>query len=143
MPHTVTNKGLFNFFSTAISGATDLRAAVFKGSAPSIATIKDMNFLTDLTAVMTEAAAVGYTRQDLSGVALAENDASDNVTFIASAPTMTNVAVGETWVAIGYYIEAGTDATRLLVSVDIPASTLVTNGGNVTLPAFSLTVAQP
>jgi len=65
MPHTVTNRGLYNFFNTAISGTTDLRAAVFKGSAPTVGAIKDMNFLSDLTALMTEAAAAGYSRQDL------------------------------------------------------------------------------
>lgn len=143
MPHTVTNRGLFTFFNSAISGSTDLRAAVFKGAAPSQAAIKDMNFLSDLIAVMTEASATGYARADLAGVTLTESDASDNITFVATAPTMTSVAVGETWVAIAYYIENASDATRALISVDVPSSTLVTNGGNVTLPAFSLTVSQP
>lgn len=140
MPHTMTNRGLFTLMSTAVSGTTDLRAAVFKGTAATVAAIRDMNFLSDLTAAMTEAAASGYARADLAGVTLAENDAPDTVTLVATAPTMTTVAVGETWTAIGYYIEGASDAARTLVSVDVPAASLVTNGGNVTLPAFTLTL---
>lgn len=140
MPHHVTNRGLFTIANTAISASTDIRMAVFKGTTPTAAAIRDMNFLSDLTAVSTEAAASGYSRADLASVAITESDASDNVVISAAAPTWTSVAVGETWTHVAYYIEGASDSARVLLSVDIPASTLVTNGGNVTGPALSLTI---
>lgn len=142
MAHNMTNRGLMTIENTAISSATDIRAAVFKGTAPSAATIRDMNFLSDLIAVSTEAAAVGYARADLASVAIAENDTPDTVTITAAAPTMTSVAAGETWTHIGYYIETAstpTDANRILLSVDTPTSSIATNGSNITLPALTYT----
>lgn len=140
MPMTLANRGLYHLMNTAISGSTDIRAAVFNGAVPSVASIRDMNFLSDLTAVSTEAAASGYSRADLAGVTLTESDASDNVTLVATAPTWSSVAVGETWTHVAYYIEGASDAARVLISVDDTAADLVTNGGNVTGPTPSWTV---
>ena len=109
-------------------------------TAPGASTIRDYNFLSDVTGAMTEAAASGYSRADLAGVTLTESDASDNVTLVATAPTWSSVAVGETWTAIAYYIEGASDSARTLISVDVPASSLVTNGGNVTGPTPTFTV---
>lgn len=141
MTMTMTNRGLYHLLNTAISGSTDLRAAVFTGSVPSVASIRDMNFLSDLTAVSTEAAASGYSRADLAGVTLSENDAADKVTLVATAPEWANVAAGETWTHVAYYIEGASDAARVLVAVDDPASDQVTNGGNITgpTPAWDVT----
>lgn len=141
MTMTMTNRGLYHLLNTAISGSTDLRAAVFTGSVPSVASIRDMNFLSDLTAVSTEAAASGYSRADLAGVTLTENDAADKVTLVATAPEWANVAVGETWTHVAYYIEGASDAARVLVAVDDPASDQVTNGGDITgpTPAWDVT----
>lgn len=141
MPHYMTNRGLFYLTNNAISASTDIRAAVFKGSTPAASTIRDYNFLSDLTAAMTEAAASGYSRADLAGVAIAENDTPDTVTITATAPSWTSVASGETWTAIGYYIEGASDGARTLLSVDVPSSSLVTNGGNVTGPALTYTIS--
>lgn len=140
MPHYVTNKGLYTLLNSAISGSTDIRAAVFVGSAPAEGTIRDWDSLADVTGAMTEAAASGYSRADLASVTLTESDANNNVTLTAAAPTWTSVAVGETWTTVAYYIEGANDAGRTLLSVDIPSSALVTNGGNVTGPALSITV---
>lgn len=140
MPHYMTNRGLYTLANTAISGSTDIRAAVFKGSTPTAAAIRDYNFLSDLIGAMTEAAASGYSRADLASVTITESDASDNVTITAAAPSWTSVASGETWTAIGYYIEGASDAARVLLSVDIPSSSLVTNGGNVTGPTLTYTI---
>lgn len=141
MPMTMTNRGLYHLLNTAISGSTDLRAAVFKGTVPATGTIRDMNFLDEVTSAgMTEAAASGYSRADLAGVTLTENDGSDNVTLVATAPSWTAVAVGETWTAVAYYIEGASDAERVLVAIDDPAEDLVTNGGNVTGPTPTWTV---
>lgn len=137
------NRGLFNFINLAVTGSTDLRCLVIAGaSLPSGAKDPDLNTVADLLAVgsVVEAAASGYSRQDLASFTVTENDTNDRVDITAAAPTMTSVAVGETWRMIAYYIEGANDAARTLVGYDEPAATLVTNGGNVTLPAFTATV---
>ena len=61
MAFTVTNKGLDYLLGTAISGSTDIRMIVFKGTVPSVATIRDWDFVSDATAsTLDEAAASGY-----------------------------------------------------------------------------------
>jgi hypothetical protein len=140
MPHTMTNRGLFYLQNNAISASTDFRCLVFKTTTPSVAAIRDYNFVSDLLAATTEAAASGYARVDLAGVAISESDASDNVTITATAPTITSVAAGETWLGVAYYIEGASDAARTLISVDVPASSVSTNGGDITLPQMSYTV---
>lgn len=142
MAHTVTNRGLYSLLSLAVSGTTDIRMAVFVGAPPAAATIRDYNFLSELTGAMTEAAAANYARQDLAGVTLTEVDGSDTVTLTADAPTINNVGAGETWTTVAYYIYNASDAAAALISVDTPTSSIATNGGNITLPALSLTVAQ-
>lgn len=144
MAFVFANRGLFHLMSVAISGSTDIRQAVFTdaGTPPTAAAIRDMNFLADLTAVYTEAVVSGYARADLASVTLTESDASDNVTLTAAAPTYTAVAAGETWEAVAFYIEGASDAARVLIGVDTPASPQITNGGNITAPALSVTVAQ-
>ena len=62
------------------------------------------------------------------------------MTLVASAPTFTAVAAGETWTFVAYYVEAATDATRTLIGIDAPASSQVTNGGNITGPALSVNI---
>lgn len=140
MAQTVTNRGILTLITSA--WPVDVRQAVFVGSAPSAATIRDYNFLSDLTGAMTEAAATNYARQDLANVAVTESDASDNVTITADAATITAVGTGETWTTVAYYVYNASDGAAVLLSVDTPASTIVTNGGNITLPTFSLPVAQ-
>lgn len=142
MAAVVTNRGIFTIANVAISASTDIRQAVFTdaGTPPTAAAVRDMNFLADLTAVYTEAAVSGYARADLASVALTESDAADNVTLTAAAPTYTAVAAGETWEAVAYYIEGASDAARVLLIVDTPATPIITNGGNVTGPALSVTV---
>lgn len=140
MAHTMTNRGLYTLANSAISASTDIRLAVFKGSAPSAATIRDYNFLSDIAGAMTEAAASGYARADLAGVTITESDASDNVTITATGPTFTSVAAGETWVAIAYYIYNASDSAAVLLSVDVPSSAQVTNGGNITISGLTYTI---
>ena len=142
MAFTFANRGLYALLNTAISGTTDLRQAVFTGTVPAAATIRDWNFLSDVIADATsaEAVAAGYARADLAGVALAEDDALDKVTLVATAPVYTAVAAGETWTFVAYYIEAATDATRTLIGIDAPASSQITHGGNITGPALSVNI---
>jgi hypothetical protein len=139
MPHTMTNRGLYTLNNTAISASTDFRCLVFKTTTPSVSVIRDLNNVADLLAVTTEAAASGYSRVDLANVTISESDASDNVTITADAPSIT-AAAGETWLGIGYYIEGASDSARILISVEVPASAVATNGLAVTLPAMSYTV---
>ena len=143
MAFTWTTRGIYYLLNTAISSSTDIRQAVFTGTVPAQATIRNWDFLSDAIADASSAEAVasGYARADLASVTLTEVDASDNVTLTAAAPVYTSVAAGETWTFVAYYVEAATDATRTLLGVDAPASSQVTNGGNITGPALSATFA--
>lgn len=143
MAHIVTNRGMQTLAVQNISTA-DIRALVLTtATLPTDAAIRDMNFLTDLlTGGVTEAAASGYSRQDLGVVTVTENDAGDTVTIVMSGATISTVAAGETWGAIAYYIEGASDAARILLSVDKVTTPVPTNGGNMGIPGFSWTVAQ-
>lgn len=142
MAFTFANRGLYTLLNSAISGSTDIRQAVFTGTIPAAATIRDWNFLSDVIADASSAEAVasGYSRADLAGVTLAEDDALDKATLVATAPTWTAVAVGETWTFVAYYVEGASDAARTLIGIDAPASSIVTNGGNIIGPALSVNI---
>lgn len=142
MAFVFANKGLYTLMNSAISGTTDIRQAVFTGTVPATATIRDWNTLADVIADAgsAESVASGYARADLAGVTLTEDDAADNVTLVATAPVYTAVAAGETWTFVAYYIEAASDALRTLIGIDSPASSQITFGGNITGPALSVTI---
>ena len=142
MAFTFANRGLYYLLNTAISSSTDLRQAVFTGTVPSAATIRDWNFLSDVIADASSAEAVasGYARADLASVTLTEDDTGDKVTLTAAAPTYTAVAAGETWTFVAYYVEGASDAARTLIGIDAPASSQATNGGNITGPALTVNV---
>ena len=139
---TFTNRGLYTLLSNQISGSTDIRQAVFKGTVPTSNSVRDMNTLADLKAVATEATASGYARADLSGVTVDESDASDIVVLSASAPVYSTVAVGETWTFVAYYIEGASDSARTLLAIDEPTSPRATTGGNVTGPQLYIEARQ-
>ncbi len=142
MAFTFCNRGLYTLMASAISGATDLRMAVFTGTVPAVATIRDWNTLADVIADASSAEAVasGYARADLAGVTLAEDDALDKVTLVATASTWTSVAAGETWTFAALYVEGASDSARTLIGIDDPGS-LPTNGGNITGPAVAINLA--
>ena len=141
MPFTVTNKWLDYMHGTVISAGTDIRMVVFKGTVPSVATMRDWVFVSDaLASSLDEAAASGYTRPDPT-ISYTPSTASDNVVISAPAPVLTAVATGETWTAVGWYVHVGADGANPLIGIDMPTpTTLVTNGEDVTLPALLLTV---
>jgi hypothetical protein len=58
----------------------------------------------------------------------------------AKTGTYTAVAAGETWTFVAYYVEGASDAARTLIGIDAPASSQVTNGGNITGPALTVNV---
>lgn len=141
MPFTMTNRGLRELLAQNITGATDLRALVFNTSTPTVAQIRDLNVVSDLLALTTEATASGYTRATLANLTITENDSTDQVTITADNCQWTSVASGETWLGIGYFIHTGAnDGVRTLVGVDVPTSSVTTNGGSVTLTGLLITV---
>lgn len=141
------NEGLYRLINDAFTGSSDLRALVIAGaSLPAGAKNVDLDTVADLLGVasVVEAAATNYARQDLGGLTVTKDDTGDDVDITATAPTMNNVAAGETWRMVAYYLEGGgTDATRQLVAYDEPSSTQLTNGGNITLPQFVARVTSP
>lgn len=142
MAFVFANRGLYTLLNAATTASTDIRQAVFTGTVPAAATIRDWNFLSDVIADATsaEAAASGYARADLASVTITEVDASDSVTLTAAAPTYTAVATGETWTFVAFYIFNASDSAAELIGIDAPASSVVTNGGNITGPALAITV---
>jgi len=143
MAFTFATRGLYTLMASAISGATDLRMAVFTGTIPAVATIRDWNTLADVIADAgsAEAVASGYARAGLAGVTLAEDDALDKVTLVATAPTWTGVAAGETWTFAALYVEGASDSARTLIGIDAPAESQLTNGGNIGGPAVAINLA--
>lgn len=137
----VPNRGLYQILKDDAS-AIDVRLAVFTNAValPAAATVRDWNFLGDVTG--TEAAVTGYSRQDIADITLTEDDTNDEVTITGTGGTLTSVAAGETWLYVVWYKFNASDAAADIICVDEPAATLVTNGGNVTLPNLDLTVAQ-
>ena len=101
MPHYLTNRGLHTLANSAISGSTDIRAAVFKGSPPAEGTIRDYNVLSDLTGAMTEAAASGYSRADLASVTLTPGAPYEGDTLTCT-PGATTDADGTTAFTTAY-----------------------------------------
>ncbi len=142
MAFTFANRGLYTLINSATSGATDLRQAVFTGTVPAAATIRDWNFLSDVIADASsaEAVAAGYSRADLAGVTVAEDDATDKVTLVATAPVYASVASGETWTFVAYYVEGASDAARTLIGIDAPAASQATFGGSITGPALAVNI---
>ena len=140
----MTTKGIQTLLAQNITtaAAPDIRMIVFKGTFPAPSAIKDLNTVADAIATtLDEAAASGYSRANAAldlTITVTEDDTNDKVTITAPAPTLTSVAAGETWTAVGYYLyNAGADSTKELIGIDVPTpATIDTNGQNVTLPAL-------
>ena len=140
MAITVTNRGL-EVLANSNAGTIDLRIRAFKGTVPSVATIRAWNVRSDITT--TEAAASGYTEKDVTGVAATENDTNNQVEWRGDAMVVSTVASGETWTHVAWinYVD-GTAANDEVIAIDEPPSSVSTDGGNVTLPAFIANVRQ-
>jgi hypothetical protein len=138
---TVTNEWLEYATANPVTAATDIRAIVFTGAVPAAATIRDLDTVADaLATTLNEAAASGYSRPDPT-ITVTPSDASDNLIISCPPPTLTSVAAGETWTAVGWYVHSGADSGNVLIGIDVPTpSTLTTDGENVILPALQLVV---
>lgn len=142
MAFVFANRGLYTLITTAFTASTDLRQAVFTGTVPAAGTVRDWNSLQDVIddASSAEAAASGYARADVAGLTVTEDDTGNDVDISATAPVYSSVATGETWTFVAWYVEGANDAARTLIGIDAPASSQVTNGGNITGPALAVTV---
>lgn len=139
MAFTFCNRGLYTFINSATTGATDIRQAVFTGTLPATATIRDWNFMSDLIADAGSAESALVPRQDLAGVTVSEDDTGDKVTITATAPNYGAIAAGETLSFVAYYVEGASDAARALIGVD-DLTDLATNGSTITGPALSIAI---
>ena len=71
-----------------------------------------------------------------------ENDTTDKVEWRGDAMTISSVASGETWTHVAWYKYNAADTAADLIAIDEPTSSQVTNGGDITLPAFSIDLVQ-
>ncbi|WP_116996395.1 hypothetical protein [Desertimonas flava] len=148
--HVPTNRGIYTLVTAAVSAATDIRMGVITdGQAfPDPAAIVDMNFVSDLLAVATEAQAAGYSRVDLANVTVAEDDTSNAVAITADAASWATVAEGESWAGAFFYLQNADDSAAVLLSVhrrDVAGTPtpLPTNGGSITAPGFTYSFQRP
>lgn len=136
-----TTHGTFVLAQTAVSSALDVRQLLFTSAAlPTDEQIRDLDFVSELLAIVTEVTVVGYARADLANVALAKSDTTNRVSLTADAPVYPNLAAGQTIGGAAHYIQAGTDGTRVVLNVDKfqtdPQAPTPTNGEDVTGPPF-------
>lgn len=148
MAWTIYNKGLHEIAVNAVSGTTDLRLLIVAGASIPAgltdATSYDLNTVANLLAVAgtVEAAAVGYSRADLAGVTLTEDDTNNYVTLTWTAPVWNSVAAGETWRAAVLYRHITNDADSLVWGIDVFGAGVPTNGSNITYTGASLRVIR-
>lgn len=137
-----TNAGTKYTVDNAISGSTDVRQLLLKGTLPTDEEIRDVDNVAALLAItgVDEITVSGYARADLAGVAVAVSDTTNRVTLSATAPAYGDLAAGETIVAAVNYIFNASDASAVVLNVDKfetdPQAPLATNGEAVTGPAF-------
>lgn len=143
MAKTWTNRGKYALTQGTLTTAT-LKIAALKGTAPSAGTIADYNFLSDAISGFSsgEAAASGYARATITAT-FTENDTNDRVDITYSSPSLGSaVASGETWTGVACYNNAGAnDAAHELYWVDVPSSSLATNGSGVTYTSAADTLS--
>lgn len=134
MPAAAFNVGHRVLLENDASSA-DLRVLIIAGASfPSDVKDLDLDSVADVLAVsgVVEAAATGYSRTALPGLAIAVDDANDRAVLSWNDIVFTTPAVGETWRGAIVYLEGASDAARSLVFYDEFASPLPTNGQNIT-----------
>jgi hypothetical protein len=145
--HWITNRGKKWLIDGGWTdtAAGELRMGYLKDSQPaSLDTeteVNALNTVTDLLALATEANFTNYARQTLTRVALEEDDTNDRIDMDISDVTISSAggASNNTLYGAFFYTEGGgTDGTRELISVDWFASTITTNGGNLTYAVTDL-----
>ncbi len=121
--------------------ATLIRMGLMKvqgAAADTQAEVRDLNTVTDLivTSGCTECDFTNYARKNLSRSVASEDDANDRVNLDAADVVWTAAGGATNNTILGaFFYDATTDTndtTRILLSVDWFASSLTTNGGDVT-----------
>lgn len=141
--HFLTNRGKFLLLQGQWddAGATAIRCGLCKvqgAAADTAIEVADLNTVTDLitTAGSTEADFTNYVRKNLSRTNVAEDDANDRVNMDAADIVWTAAGGASNNTLFGaFFYDATTDTndtTRLLMSVDWFASSINTNGGDLT-----------
>jgi hypothetical protein len=138
--HMFTNRGKLKIVQGDWDDAagTEFRMAYLTTQAASMDTaveVADLNFLNEVIPTSTEATFTNYARATLTRSNASEDDANDRVNLDASDVVIANAggATNNTLVGAAHYEEAGgTDATRVLISIDWFATSQATNGGTLT-----------
>jgi len=148
--HMMTNRGklLLAQGNWDDVGATLIRVGLCKvqgAAADTVAEVADLNTVNDLlvTAGCTECDFTNYVRKNLTRTNVAEDDSNDRVNFVASSVTWTAAGGASNNTVFGLFVYDATtdtnDTTRQLISVDWFASSITTNGGDLTYtPATDL-----
>lgn len=147
MSWTVYNKGLFEIGNLDVDAA-DLRILVLAGASIPAgltdASSYDLNTVANVLAVSgaVEAAASGYARADLAGLALAEDDTNNYAELTWDDPVWTTVATGETWRAAVLFRQVTNDADSPVWGIDVFAAGVPTNGSNITYASAAVRITR-
>ena len=149
MPHYPTNRGKLliaqGLWDDAASG--DVLVGLLKGSLipasiDTQAEIDDLNFVSELLAAsgVAEADFTNYARTALSRTNAAEDDTNNRVGLDAADVTINSAGGASNNTLHGGFIyqTGASDAARPLISVFHFASTITTNGSNLTLTIADL-----
>ena len=140
MAHWLTNKGKLELMQGAWDDAAagDIKVLLLTGAAApaaidTAAEVADVNFVTDLLNLtgVDECTGTGYARKVLTRSNATEDDTNDRVNLDAADVTYTGADFGTAYAAV-FFRDTGSDATSPVYSIDIFASALVTNTGDVT-----------
>lgn len=139
--HWFTNKGklviIQGQWDDAGASAIKLGACKVQAAAEDTsAEVADLNNVGELVDSSTECDFTNYARAALSRTNASEDDTNDRVNMDASDFVFTSAGGATNNTVLGTFIYDATtdtnDTTRLLMSVDWFASSITTNGGNLT-----------
>ena len=143
--HWFTNRGKYLALQGKLAdGTTTLGIGLLVGSQPAAldteAEVQDINTVAELltsgTGAATEAAFTNYVRKTLASVTNTEDDTNNRTAIDAADVTWTSAGGASNETVYGAFIYDKTtdtnDTTRLVVSVDWFASSITTNGGDLT-----------
>jgi len=139
--HWITAKGALFLMQGGWDdvSATNIKIGLLQSPQPAtldtLAEVSNLDFVSSLLALATEATATGYARQTLTRTNWTEDDTNDranadasDVAFGALGGAVNNTIVGTFTFDEG----GGTDASRTLISVDWYTTGVATNGGTYT-----------
>jgi hypothetical protein len=149
--HFLTNKGKQYLMQGKweTGSGTTINCALISGTqntaALTAATVADLDFLSQVFAngsvEPTTGTLTNYARKTLSRVNATETDATDSSDLDASDIVWTALggALNLTLIGLAFFDNAGgTDASKILLSIDWFASSITTNGGDLT---YAITTA--